>query len=51
MWAVIRVAANEYKVSFWSDEHVLKLHYGDGCATLYPKLWNYTLLMDEFHGR
>lgn len=34
MWVVIRVAANEYKVSFWSDEDVLKLHCGDSCVTL-----------------
>lgn len=30
----IRVAANGYKASFWSEENVPKLHCGDGCTTV-----------------
>lgn len=28
------VTANEYGVSFWGDENILKLGDGNGCTTL-----------------
>lgn len=29
-----RMTANEYKVSFWGNEHILKIDCGNGCTTL-----------------
>ena len=30
----LKMTANEYRVSFWGDEIVLKSDYGNGCTML-----------------
>lgn len=46
-----RVNANGYRVSFWGDEHVLKLDSGDGCTTCeFTKSIDLHTLKDGFYG-
>ena len=33
-WGEWGLSPNGDKFSFWSNENVLKIYYGDGCATL-----------------
>lgn len=33
-WVVARGWEEGYQLSFWDDENILKLDYGDGCTTL-----------------